>query len=75
VKDHYSIPNHLDQAILVANQKQRAKVISYLLHSSLASIDWALVCILPASVTRAKMLGQNHFSDTNQHVLTSLQGN
>jgi hypothetical protein len=30
----------------------------------------ALLCLLPASANYAKMLGQNHFAELNQHVLT-----
>jgi hypothetical protein len=54
---------------MIGQSEAGAAVISYFLHSSLAGV---MLCyaFLPASENCAKMLGQNHFAEPNQHVLS-----
>jgi hypothetical protein len=61
------IVNHLDQSLWLANQKYKAKMISYLLHSFLACVK--LCCAFYWCQKNVKMLGQNHFVNPNKHVL------
>jgi hypothetical protein len=69
VGDYYNKP--LGTIISIANERQRAAVRSYLLHSSLACVR-KCVALLPTLENSGKMLGQNCFAEPNQPVLTFL---
>jgi hypothetical protein len=61
------VANHLDQSLCSTNQKQRAAIGSYLLHSSLAAawLCWAFY-------QQPKQTEQSHFPELNRHILTFL---
>ncbi len=67
------IANHLDQSLWLLNLEQGAARSDHICYTLLWQVLDLTVCFYtPTSANCTKMLGQAHFAELNQHVLTFL---
>ncbi len=68
------IVNQLGQSYIMVGQSQMGTESDHIYYSSMAGVG-LLLCLVQAAANRAKLQGQNHFAEPNQHVLTFSSSN